>query len=217
MRIPRKKLNAILTSEEVYEKTRKQINKQNKDRARNMENRIAKYLRGSRVPMSGAAKQWKGDCIIPFINNPGMYLVECKLTARRTHKGTIGNMLIQVEWFTKLDNEVQAMNAKFGILIIHYHGFAGDYVFIKDTYVQKLLTQYSLEPQYKEDLSKLLMSIDFFPKIKGHIHLLFGITNKEIAENLKQLRMIKGMRLELPVGNYVVLPIEDFRNVVYNL
>lgn len=232
----RKILKAPLTSEKQYTKTRKEINKTNKDRARAMERRIAKYLRGSRVPMSGAAAQWKGDCIVPLINNPGIYLVECKLTASRikssagknTEKLTdpsktvkseeVGNMAIQLKWFTKLRSEVQAMNAKFGILVIHYHNFTGDYVFIDVEYVRRIITQYAIDQKYVIDLLHLIdYGKRYEPRITGVQNKMFNMTNQFIRDIMVSLSTIKSFCIRLMERDYLVLPLQDYRNIVWEL
>jgi hypothetical protein len=211
---PRKKQKEPLSSIEQYTKTRREINKTNKDRARHMETRIARYLRGSRVPMSGAARQWKGDCIIPLINNPGIYLVECKLTESRIHNEKVGNMRVNLLWLTKLKNETKAMNAKFGILVIHYMNFKDDYVIISIEDVHKLIQQY--------DVGHALLTVAFnpiymTPKINGRIAQSFTLLTTHVSKENMVGDTIKGLRIHLPIGDYIVMRIDDFRDMVYEL
>jgi hypothetical protein len=102
-----------------------EVNRLNRDRAKAMERRIAKRLQGNRVLMSGAG-YIKGDVTIPYKGSS--FLIECKLT-ENTKKGTpqIG---IPYFWLTKIERETKAMRSLFGVLIIHFHGVAGDYVFM---------------------------------------------------------------------------------------
>lgn len=96
-----------------------------------MESRISKYLGGNRVFGSGAFWQ-KGDCIIPLPNNSGEFLIECKLSGSR-HKTHGATVRIEFAWFPKLQKEVPAMGVRcrFGVLVIHYQQFSGDYVFLR--------------------------------------------------------------------------------------
>src|SRR5687767_12460961 len=70
-----------LTSETQLKRTRTEVNATNRNRARSMEQRIAKYLRGDRTPASGAMAKYKGDITVDFVNNPGKYIIECKMSA----------------------------------------------------------------------------------------------------------------------------------------
>jgi len=87
-----------LTSEAVYQRTRKEINATNRRRAGDMERRIAKYLRGQRTPSSGALAAYKGDVTIPLVDKKRKYLIECKLSAVHTQAN---DPVIQIvlEWF----------------------------------------------------------------------------------------------------------------------
>ena len=73
--------NPITSPEESerLKEERKQRNRLNRQRAKNMERRVARYLGGDRTPQSGAGNS-KGDVAVLFTNRPGRYLVECKLT-----------------------------------------------------------------------------------------------------------------------------------------
>lgn len=210
----RKKIKEPLSSIEQYTKTRKEINKTNKDRARAMETRIARYLRGSRVPMSGAAKQWKGDCIIPLMNNPGIYLVECKLTQARIYGEKVGTIPVKLDWLTKLDYEVKAMNAKFGILVIHFVNFSGDYVFISLKDAKKLITNYNIGHALQDIIQH---PKKFTPTIQGKMTQYFTLLTTHFTKDTLVGTTIKGLYIELPIGDYIGLRIDDFRDMVYEL
>ncbi len=49
---------------------RKEINRLNRQRAKAMEKRVARYLDGTQTPQSGAGSA-KGDILIDFVNRPG--------------------------------------------------------------------------------------------------------------------------------------------------
>lgn len=117
---------------EERQKAVRDRNNQNKRRARQMELRVAKVLRGNRVPMSGAGSI-KGDCMI-ISERLGMILVECKTSASRNAAG-LSQIRIDFRWLTKLDQDVRATHAKLGVLIFHYHDARSDYVIVrKDWY-----------------------------------------------------------------------------------
>jgi hypothetical protein len=103
---------------------RKKINKRNKKRARQMEQRVARFLKGNRVPMSGSGTL-KGDCFVPFDEYRTIY-VECKLTEKDSLK------IVQT-WLTKILQVSVAMRCLFGILVIHFVGYAGDWVLIHES------------------------------------------------------------------------------------
>lgn len=101
---------------------RRKIAIQNKKRSANMERRIARVLGGKRVPMSGAGSL-KGDGMVN--SDYGLYLVECKMTSKT--KGGIN-----FDFITKLDKDVKSMNARFGIVIFHFHLKSTDYCIIRE-------------------------------------------------------------------------------------
>lgn len=128
-------LNEVPEIDGEYKKQKaRHITKTNKDRSRRMEQRIAKLLGGNRVPMSGAGSI-KGDCIV---STPiGMVSVECKYSA-----GTRNNephMIVNKHWFIKLEEDVKALRAAFGILVFHYHNVSHDYVFVPERVAHRFL------------------------------------------------------------------------------
>src|SRR6185436_28311 len=113
-------------NEDVYNKRRRR-NNLNRSRARRMEDRVAKFLGGNRVPMSGAGSL-KGDGLV--YTPIGLLVLECKVTSGG---GPAGPTLYfpACRWMTKLESDTKALKGKFGILIIHYHGTNQDYVVMR--------------------------------------------------------------------------------------
>lgn len=111
---------------ELYQR----ISKQNRARSGAMERRIAKQLRGMRVPLSGAGVM-KGDVFIRLPNDMS-YLIECKSSAALSMNGT-PRLTLKTSWFTRLDQNIESMrtwNVMFGALVIHYHTHTHDFVFV---------------------------------------------------------------------------------------
>lgn len=119
---------------------RRERNRLNRQRAKTMERRIAKYLGGDRTPQSGAGSS-KGDVTVMFANRPGRYVIECKLTELFDHYGP--SITISKAWLAKIHKEALQMNAVFGVLIYRYHGRPDDYVLIRAQDLRKI---------YKEEL-----------------------------------------------------------------
>lgn len=114
---------------------RKEINRLNRQRAKAMEKRVARYLDGTQTPQSGAGSA-KGDILIDFTNRPGKYMIECKLSAdRQKDKPTIR---IFKYWIPKMIKDAKSMRALFPVLVYHYHDVAGDFVIIETADLHKL-------------------------------------------------------------------------------
>jgi hypothetical protein len=131
----KRKYRPVLTKEE-----RTKINATNRNRARAMEIRIARYLRGKRTPMSGAGSI-KGDVLVH--TDRGLCVVSCKLSAAltRTSEPYIN---LRFSWFDELYKDKAALTslgARFGILVIHWHGFRDDLVFIPIQYLAAITTK----------------------------------------------------------------------------
>lgn len=109
--------------------SRAYIAKRNKDRSRRQEQRIAKYLSGNRVPMSGSGAI-KGDCVVPFDEYRSIF-VECKFTEKDTMK-------IYIPWLDKIIEDGRTMRAMFGILVISFYRHTNDYVLISPQGVVQL-------------------------------------------------------------------------------
>jgi len=208
-RKPKKPKFPPLTSERQLEKTKKEINALNKSRSKAMERRIAKVLRGRRVPMSGAAAQYKGDVEIPFENFPGKYIIECKLTAQL--KGSEPVMRLQFAWFPKLHEEARNMNAKFGIFVLHYHGNNNDYIFVRIDIIDKLIrvyrTPYGLTLQQLLAVSAIL---DWRTDGKGKPRVSYSLQRRELESNMINVNGMRGVRAILPDGVYLILQLIDF-------
>ena len=163
----------------------------NKQRSRQMEQRVAKFLRGDRVPMSGAGSI-KGDV---DIHTPhGRLLIECKCTAQ-TDVNYTPTMYIRFEWLKELDKDVNSMRSKFGALIIHYHKQRPDFVFIKQ--------------EIYEYLSPGLHTYNVLDKSKTGS---WRVTKKHIEDRLKSGVFC----LLTKFGSYVIITIDEFRDLLYN-
>jgi len=133
---------------------RKERNRLNRQRAKAMERRIAKYLGGDRTPQSGAGTT-KGDVTVLFTSRPGRYLIECKLTELFDRHGP--SISISKAWLSKIHLEAQQMNAVFGMLVYRYHGRQDDYVLIRSADLRKVvkdLTDAVVESSNMLDFSK---------------------------------------------------------------
>jgi hypothetical protein len=114
---------------------RKEINRLNRQRAKAMEKRVARYLDGTQTPQSGAGSA-KGDILIDFTNRPGKYMIECKMSAVRD-KG-VPMMQLLKKWIPKMNKDASAMRAQFPILVIHYHEVSGDWVIVEMPHLHKI-------------------------------------------------------------------------------
>lgn len=115
---------------------RRERNRLNRQRAKTMERRIAKYLGGDRTPQSGAGNS-KGDVTVLFTNRPGRYVIECKLTELFDRHGP--SITISKAWLAKIHREAEQMNAVFGMLVYRYHGKPDDFVLIRTQDMRKVL------------------------------------------------------------------------------
>lgn len=212
----RKKTFPPLTSEETLKKTRTQITKLNKSRSKAMERRIARILRGRRIPMSGAAPQFKGDVEIRFVNNPGGYLIECKLSAQKDYKDATPEIRLQFDWFTKLQIEVKATDgAKFGVLIVHYKGHGNDYVFMRREDVQLLMERYHVGYNLMPFIT--MPGLDLRTKANGIPRVGHSIYKSVIDSNMQTIDGIRAAKFILPDTEYIVFYIQDFKDIVEDL
>lgn len=143
-----------ITSKAAFKKIderRKEINRLNRQRAKAMEKRVARYLDGLQTPQSGAGSA-KGDILIDFTGRPGKYMIECKLSSA-LQRG-IPKMQISKSWITKMNKDAKAMRALFPVLVYHYHDRQGDYVIVAQNDLHKIGVypeKYSdAESQYKQ-------------------------------------------------------------------
>jgi hypothetical protein len=93
----------------------------NKDRSRRQEQKIASYLKGRRVPMSGSGTM-KGDIRVPFDDYRDIY-GECKFTEKDT-------LSVQVAWLEKIRTEAHTERCLFGILVISFYRHSNNYILI---------------------------------------------------------------------------------------
>jgi hypothetical protein len=217
MKRPKKRIEIPLTSEEHYIQTRQQINALNRKRSKAMERRIAGHLKGRRIPMSGAAAQYKGDVEIPFYNYPGKYIIECKLTAQLNKSG-IPTMTIVFSWLTKIHEEARSMNAKFAVLIVHFQGYGNDYVFMKiDT--ARLFTDRYRSP-YADILFRLMTETnveDWRYSKKGKPYIAHITPQNEIESAMVEIEGIKGLRVLLPDSEYLIVHLDSFKMLTEHL
>jgi hypothetical protein len=129
---------------------RKERNRLNRQRAKAMERRVAKYLGGDRTPQSGAGST-KGDVTVLFSNRPGRYVIECKLTELFDRHGP--SISISKAWLSKIHLEAQQMSAVFGMLVYRYHARQDDYVLIRSIDLQKVVKNV-VETPHVLDFSK---------------------------------------------------------------
>lgn len=211
----RKKTYPPMTSEETLKKARRQITKLNKTRSKDMERRIARTLRGRRIPMSGAAAQFKGDVEIPFVNYPGKYIIECKLSAQRHDKDSIPQIRLQFDWLTKLHMESIAMGAKFGVLIIHYKGYNNDYVFMRREDVQLLIERYAVAYELLPCLT--MAGLDLRTKANGIPRSGHSIYKNALDSSMQLINGIRCAKFILPDTEYLVFYLQDFKDIVEDL
>jgi hypothetical protein len=192
-------------------------NAKNKQRAKSMERRIAETLRGRRVPMSGAHAAYKGDVEIPFVQYPGKYIIECKLSAAVTTTGE-SQLRLQYEWLEKIRIEAENMGARFGVLIIHYHGNNRDYVFINVKVVDMLTRQY--DSVYNDIIKQLMTTapiLDIRTTKGGKVLKACMLKRSDLDSHMMQLRGLEGMRLLAADQEYLVMPLDSFKTIVYHL
>lgn len=130
----KKSLDRPITSPEELARRKEErlkINKLNRDRSKRQERELAKKLLGDRTPQSGAGST-KGDVRVQFVDRPGHYLIEAKLSARRkSYAGKeVPSIAIQGKWFPKLKEDTKSMRSLFGILCIQYVSMPDSYVLI---------------------------------------------------------------------------------------
>jgi hypothetical protein len=131
---------------------RKEINRLNRQRAKAMEKRVARYLDGTQTPQSGAGSA-KGDILIDFVSRPGKYMIECKLSAARP--GGKPRINIYKYWIPKMKDDAKAMRALFPLLVYHFHDIAGDFVVINIADLHKLQV-------FPENLDEAVASRQYF-------------------------------------------------------
>ncbi len=206
-----------LTSETALKKKRKEINATNRQRSKTMENRVAKILRGRRIPNSGANAAYKGDVEVELVNNPGKYIAECKLSAQRT-KYDEPILSLRFDWFPKFHMEARNMNAKFGIMVIHYEYFANDYVFVRrdilDMLISKYATQYAIELLAIANSAPLL---DLRFRQNGEPRLAVPLVRSTLEDAMTSFNGLSGCNAILPDGIYTILYLDTFARVMQGI
>lgn len=129
-------------------------NNTNRQRSRNQERQIAKYLGGQRIPMSGAG-MLKGDGLW---NSPlGLIVYECKYSA--AHNPTYGKALrFQHEWIEKHERDMKSMGTDLGFIVISFFNQVGGVVwstcFLNEHVAGKILEQEWIEAAPKYEVIK---------------------------------------------------------------
>lgn len=179
-----------------------------------MERRVAKFLQGSRTPMSGAAAKYKGDVSVEFINNPGRYIIECKLSDDSNVDGE-PRIAVKLQWFSKIQQEATAMRCKFGILVIHYHGHKEDYVFIRSDHLDWVFTRSSRADVINAIISANIEADNIATFPDGKKRTLYGLERKRIEQRI--FRDIMGFKVgavQTPDGKYYVIELQQFRDLL---
>lgn len=204
-----------LTSDAQLERTRKDINATNRRRAKDMERRIAKYLQGERTPASGAMARHKGDITIDFVSNPGKYIIECKLSAAKS--GHQSQIAIHLDWFAKIQQEAAAMRAKFGVLIIHYHGLKDDFVFVRSDHLDWIFTK----SKYASVIDAMIMQLgvgivpkDIIRFDNGKLRKLFTLEHRRIIEIFMNIDGFNVAAVNTPDGTYYIFELQQFRDLM---
>lgn len=194
-----------LTSEYELKKTRQEINATNRRRAKDMERRVARYLKGMRVPSSGAIAGMKGDCKIPIVGGEEHYYVECKSSAQLAFPLT---ML----WFDKVLIDTVAMDARFGILVIHFHGKKQDYVFVPSRAMSFLATR-SIH-----GLAIDLIRNDVIPRdiiLAGNkMRRVLSLYEESLMQSLITVRGFRTTAFLMESGVWYVFTLEQFRDLM---
>lgn len=195
-------------------RTRKEINATNRRRAKEMERRVAKFLNGLRIPMSGAAANFKGDITVDFVNNPGKYIIECKLSDDLSGSN-LPQLVIELKWFAKMQKEAAAMRAKFAVLVIHYHGLRDDYVFVRTDHLDWLFTKSIRADVINAIIAARIDAKDIMRFGNGKLRTLFALEQRVIEDQL--FRVINGYKVgavNTPDGTYYVFELKQFRELM---
>ncbi len=179
-----------------------------------MERRVAKFLDGSRTPMSGAAAKFKGDVTVDFLQNPGKYIIECKLSDAISGSN-VPHIVLALKWFAKLQQEASAMRAKFGVLIIHYHGLRADYVFLRSDHLDWLFTKSIRADVIDSIIAARIPARDIMRFANGKLRTLFALEQRVIEDQL--FRDINGYKVgavNTPDGTYYVFNLIQFKELM---
>jgi len=175
---------------------RRAINAQSKRRAREMERRVAKFLGGHRVPMSGAGAI-KGDCEV-FTDAIGRVFIECKYSAG-IHPSYGPTFHLQMKWFPKLEQDAEIMRARIAALVFRYHDKRlSDYVIIRTDVLLKYVPLFNLATSTVLDYSgKKVVAI-----YKKHLDAAFAVNPESVI-----------MRSDY--GDYAIILLETFKDIIH--
>lgn len=170
---------------------------QSRRRSREMELRVAKFLLGHRVPMSGAGTI-KGDCTV-VTDKVGQVFIECKYSAGHTKSG-IPVIALDLRWLVKMHTDSVSMRAKFPALIFRYHGGRlSDYVIVPlDAY-----TRYG-EQEFLTDAPELDFGDKTMTKLK-----------QTLLEQLLSASTHRVIHLKTKVGPYIIMDLVDFKDIIH--
>ena len=168
--------------------------------------------------MSGAAAAFKGDVDILFTNNLGKYIIECKTSAALSNRSP--SIRWDFKWLDKLQREATAMNAAFGIFIMHYYNkdFLDDYVLIRGEDVRKIQNRYTT-PEWSHILQEALL---FSPIVDirylkiGKDRKAHNIVQIDVESTMVEIKGIRFMQYDTPNGIYLVVHLKHFRDMMKN-
>lgn len=163
--------------------------------------------------MSGAAAKYKGDVSVEFINNPGKYIIECKLSAALSGS-SLPQLVIELKWFAKLQQEAAAMRAKFGVLIIHYHGLKEDYVFVRSDHLNWIFTKSKYAYIIDNIIAANIEPKDIMRFANGKKRTLFALEQRRIEEAMIEFQGFRVMAVNTPDGTYYVFELTQFRDLM---
>lgn len=169
-------------------------NNENKRRARQMEQRVAKYLKGNRIPMSGAGSI-KGDCMV-MRDRLGMILIECKTSAAVDKYGN-PQIRIDFRWLEKLAKDVKSTNAKMGVLVFHYKDGRTDYVIVDDAWYVKLAGK------------PIAQAVTFYGDKRNGTIMKQAVVEKALADGPEG-----AAKLSTQYGDYTILTLPALRDLL---
>jgi hypothetical protein len=199
-----------LTSEYELKKTRKEINAINRRRAKNMERDVAYYLKGKRVPSSGAIAGMKGDCTIP-LESGGFYIVECKMSANQDKSGN-SCIILSLEWFNKVVKDARSMSAKFGVLVIHYFGKKQDYVFVSSSTLRYMAAKSIHEPAINKIID-VVKPIDI-STVSGRMRSVYKLVEKDLLSAFIPVWGFSCAAYNMSSGVWYVFTLEQYRDLL---
>lgn len=165
-----------------------------------MELRIAKYLSGHRVPMSGAGSI-KGDCMV-ITDKCGQVFIECKYSAGMSSGEP--RIRIDFKWFPKMQRDAESMRSRFAALIFRYHDTRlSDYVIIPISVFERY-----------DDAARLDDAAILNAGTKSGLDLK---RSKLLAAFAGNIRGENICLLECKHGIYVIMTIDIFKEMIYDI